>query len=120
MVRAGIYVSSVLLVFFAWLWRRVAEVDPKIVRRRKLVKEQLRQITQAGKLPRNEAARQIAAAMRRMTTQANGQLRSEVDHLLMECDNLAYAPDADTVEPLDQTLYERAIKVAEGVAKEAS
>ncbi len=120
MVRAGIYLASVLLVFFAWLWRRFAEVDPEIHRRRKLVKEQLRQITQAGKLPRNEAARKIAQAMRRMTTQANGQLRGEVEHLLMECDNLAYAPDGDTVEPLDQTLYERAIKVAEGVAKEAS
>jgi len=120
MVRAGIYLASVLLVFFAWLWRRVAEVDPEIHRRRKLVKEQLRQITQARKLPRNEAARQIAAAMRRMTTQANGPLSGEVEHLLMECDNLAYAPDGVTVEPLDQTLYERAIKVAEGVAKEAS
>jgi hypothetical protein len=120
MVRTGIYLASVLLVFFAWLWRRVAEVDPEIHRRRKLVKEQLRQITQAGRLPRYEAARQIAAAMRRMTTQANGQLRGEVEHLLMECDNLAYAPDGDTREPLDQTLYERAIKVAEGVAKEVS
>jgi len=119
-VRTGIYLASVLLVFFAWLWRRIAEVDPEIHRRRKLVKEQLRQITQAGRLPRYEAARQIAAAMRRMTTQANGQLRGEVEHLLMECDNLAYAPDGDTGEPLDQTLYERAIKVAEGVAKEAS
>jgi len=120
MVRTGIYLASVLLVFFAWLWRRVAEVDPEIHRRRKLVKEQLRQITQAGRLPRYEAARQIAAAMRRMTTQANGQLCGEVEHLLMECDNLAYAPDGDTREPLDQTLYERAIKVAEGVAKEVS
>jgi hypothetical protein len=120
MVRTGIYLASVLLVFFAWLWRRVAEVDPEIHRRRKLVKEQLRQITQAGRLPRYEAARQIAAAMRRMTTQANGQLRGEVEHLLMECDNLAYAPDGDTREPLDQTLYEHAIKVAEGVAKEVS
>ncbi len=120
MVRTGIYLASVLLVLFAWLWRRVAEVDPEVVRRRKLVKEQLRQITQARRLPRYEAARQIAAAMRRMTTQANGQLRGEVEHLLMECDNLAYAPDGDTREPLDQTLYERAIKVAEGVAKEVS
>jgi hypothetical protein len=120
MVRAGIYVASVLLVLFAWLWRRVADVDPEIVRRRKLVKEQLRQITQAGKLPGNEAARQIAGAMRKMTAQANGQLRGEVDHLLVECDNLAYAPDGDRVEPLDQTLYERAIKVAEAVAKETS
>ncbi len=120
MVRAGIYVASVLLVLFAWLWRRVADVDPEIVRRRKLVKEQLRQITQAGKLPGNEAARQIAGAMRKMTAQANGQLRGEVDHLLVECDNLAYAPDGNRVEPLDQTLYERAIKVAEAVAKETS
>ena len=95
-------------------------MDPEIVRRRKLVKEQLKQITQAGQLPRNEAARQIASAMRKMTAQANGQLRGEVDHLLVECDNLAYAPDGDRVEPLDQSLYERAIKVAEAVAKEAS
>ncbi len=120
MVRAGIYVASALLVLFAWLWRRGAEVNPEVVHRRKLVKEQLKQITQAGKLPRNDAARQIAAAMRKMTAQANGQLRGEVDHLLVECDNLAYAPHDDRVEPLDQSLYERAIKVAEAVAKEAS
>ena len=119
-VRVGIYVASALLVITGWFWRRVAEVDPGILRRRKLVKEQLRQIAQAGKLPRNEAARQIAAAMRRMVMQANGQVRGEVDHLLVEFDNLAYAPDGGTVEPMDQALYQHAVEVAEAIAKEAS
>ncbi len=118
LVRYGIYIFSVLLVVAAWLWRRVAEVDPEILRLRRLVKEQVRQITQAGKLPRTEAARQIAAAVRKMTTQANGQLRGKVDQLLLACDNLAYAPDGHTPESLDEKLFERAIKVAEAVQKE--
>ncbi len=119
-VQIGLYLSSLLLVFGAWWWRRVAEVDPGVLRRRQLVKEQLKQIHRAGKLPRNEAARQIATAMRKITADVNGQLRGEMENLLVECDNLSYAPAGDEGRALDQSLYERAVKVAEAAVKESS
>ncbi len=58
--------------------------------------------------------------MRKITADVNGQLRGEMENLLVECDNLSYAPAGDEGRALDQSLYERAVKVAEAAVKESS
>lgn len=120
LVRSGIYVASPMLVVFAWFWRRRAEVDPETHRRRKIVREQVEQIRQAAGLPHQEAARQIAAALRRMAAQADGAVRGEVEDLLTQCDNLAYAPDGGGDKPFDGELYRRTVQVAQAMVKDVS
>ncbi len=120
LVRAGIYAAAPLLVVFAWFWRRRAEVDPEIHRRRKVVREQVEQVRQAAGLPRQEAAGQISAALRKVAAHANGAVRGEVDNLLTQCDNLAYAPVGGGAEPIDGELHRRALQVAQAMAKDES
>lgn len=117
-VRSAIYISSVLLLLLGWIWRRASEVDSERLMRRKLIKRQVSQIARAQGLPCHEAASEIAAAMRRMAVQANGEMRGEIENLVAECDSLAYAPDGDKEAPIDQTLFQRALTVARAIAKE--
>ena len=85
-----------------------------------MVREQVKQVRQAAGLQSQEAARQIAAAIRRISVLANGSVRIEVEDLLTQCDNLAYAPDSGRAEPLDGELHRRAVQVVQAVAKDMS
>ena len=117
-VRGVIYAGSVVLVFLAWVRRRAVSVDPELVRRRSVLKEQLKLIVAASKLPRPKAASEIAAALRQIVVHADGQGRGRIDPLLAECDVLAYAPDADGSGAIDPSLHERAVDLARSIAKE--
>lgn len=115
---ALIYGGSLLLIAVAWWHRRVAEVDLELWRLRRLLKDQLKQIVQAAKFPRQKAASQIAAALRQIASCANGDGRVQIDRLLAECDVLAYAPDADASATIDAGLRDRAITLARTIVDE--
>jgi len=119
-VRGMIYVVSVLMVVAAWGWRRVAEVDPELTRRRQLIQQQVKQITKALSLPRQQAASQITMAMRHLVAVSNGTTRGQIDQLLADCDIVAFAPTADDGQRIDAALHERAVVIARSIAKEGA
>ena len=118
--HTAIYVTSMVLVLAAWWGRRTAQVAPQIVKRRRLIQAQLKLIARASNLPRQQAAGQIAAALRQLAPHANGSQRGQIDHLLSECDVLTFDRDADASDTIDQALHEQAVTVARTVAKEAA
>lgn len=117
LVRRGIYIVSILVMLTAWLWRRTVEMDPQVMARRKLLKEQAKQISQASRFPRQQAAGQIAAALRQIEAHTDGDERGQIDRLLAECDVLAYAPNADGTQQIDAGLHERAMSMARMIAQ---
>lgn len=120
-VRGLIYAGSVLLIVLAWLRQRAAAIDPEVIRRRKVMKEQIGRISRAVKLPRLEAAAQISAALRQIAANGIGQdQRSGFDDLLEECDVLTYAPDADDTKPIDSDLHDRAVRLTHSIMKEGT
>ena len=117
LVRGGIYIVSVLAMLTAWLWRRTVEMDPQVMARSKLLKEQAKKISQASRFPRQQAAGQIAAALRQIEAHTDGDERGQIDRLLAECDVLAYAPNADGTQQIDAGLHERAMSMAQMIAQ---
>ena len=119
-LRGLLYGASVVLIAAAWFWRRAAQADPKRLKRRHLLREQLKQIHTAAKLPRQAAAGQIASALRHIAPLANGDVRGRIDGLLAECDVVAYAPAADDSQRIGEALHRRALNIVHDAAREAA
>ena len=120
MARAVIYGGSVLLVIAGWCRRRLSEVNPQLVQRRKLMRQQVKQVVRAAALPRQQAASQIATALRRIEVHAASERRCQIDQLVAECDVLTYARDDGSVsQTIEGRLCEQAASVARAVADEA-
>ena len=116
-VRFAVYGVSVLLVILAWIRRKMTDADPEVQRRRRATRERVQEVARAAGLPRQEAASQIATAMRAMATQVNGPMAREVEDFLRRCDDLAYAPDTGNAEPIDRELHHHAMELARAMAK---
>ena len=113
-----IYAVSILLVVFAWFWHRAAQVDPQLVQRRKHIYQQVQEISSARRLPPQEAAAQVATALRQITAQVGQQHHPrDIDRIIARCDVLAYAPQTDS-QPLDSTLHQQAENLARAIVNE--
>ncbi len=120
LTHTGIYVVSLTAILIGWCRRRTTDVDPELRQRRKAVRADVKVICRAVTLPRQEAAGQIAVALRRLASRAGVESRDQIDRLLAECDAVAYAPVADGSATLDGSICQRASAVARAVKKEVS
>ncbi len=110
-----LYTGSISLMLLAWLWRQRTEMDPQLLARRKLFRQQLICIHRAEKLPNQPAATQIADALRLMVGHTTGEQRVELDQIVAACDVVAFRPTTSTNEHIDPDLYRRAVNVAQHI-----
>jgi hypothetical protein len=108
-----IYSVGFLLVVVALCERRRRSIDPELAIRRKTARKQQARIARAADLAPREAAEEIAAALRIMMSEVPDVPRDEAQAVIASCESIAYAPGADGEVRLDNTLVERAKKVAE-------
>jgi len=114
---AGVYTGSVLVILVAW-WRRIAaQTDPAQRHLHRAIKEDVQRIRRAGGLSSQEAASEMAMVLRRLASRAEGCRREEIDHLVAECDAVAFAPTSAD-QKIDATLQQRAKQIAETVMQE--
>jgi hypothetical protein len=118
-LTAGVYVASLLVVALALLERRRADVDPVLRRRRQVLAEQRTKLYEAAGLPPQQAAEQIAQALRRMLAELPEHRDPEVDTFLGECDALRYAPSGTSISS-GETLHRRGEQLAERLEEAGS
>jgi BatD DUF11 like domain len=112
----GLYAASVLLVAAAFLDRRRRDVDPALLRRRRLLDAELARVRGAGALPPERALDEVCGALRRMLAEAPHYRDPEVDAFLAECDARRYAPEGRE-RGADEALCGRAERLARGIAE---
>lgn len=119
-IRTTIYIGSILfLLMAAWLRHR-NQLDPHLLKTRKMVREQLRHITHADRLPKQEAADKIASALRLIAPLAASTERDDIDRVVAECDVMSYARGDDGQSGFDRDMHDRAMKIARKIAVEAT
>jgi hypothetical protein len=118
-MQGALYGGSLVLVLVAAWRRKSADVDPAVIERRRLVKQQLARIREAGSLPRQDGARDIADACRRLVPYVEDGRRPEVDAIIRECDAWAFAPAGGRDERIETELHHRAVELARQVSEES-
>lgn len=116
--RMVIYIVALALLPLAWMRRRAAQVDPAIIERRRLLRGESRQIVKAANLPKQEAAKQIAAALRQIAPNAHAAHRDDIDRLIATCDAIGFAPAADDNAPIDADIAQQARQIAQSVSRQ--
>jgi hypothetical protein len=118
-VSTVVYVAGLVLLAAAVLDRRRRNVDPAVAARRKNVRRQQAAIAQAGELPKQQAAQEIAGAVRALVAELPDVARDEAEAVIAACESVAYAPAATGDSRLEATLVERAVAVADRFQKSA-
>jgi hypothetical protein len=117
-LAGGLYTGASLLLLAALWDRRRRDVDPQVLRRRRLLDREHRRVRDAVGLPADEALTELAGALRRMLAEVPDARSAELDALLGECDARSYAPAGRRrSEPVDPDLLERARVLAERLAE---
>ena len=114
-----LYGTGLLLVVIAVLDRKRRDIPPEILRRRKTLKRLRTRIDAAAGHPPDDAAREIADALRGMVAEVPNVRRDELKSVLAECETIIYAPSGTGLEKLDPELVERAAAAADEIIKEA-
>jgi hypothetical protein len=114
----GLYAGTSLLVLAALFDRRRRDVDPVLVRRRKLLEAELGRLRGAANLPGDRAVVELAQALRRMLAEVPEARSVEIDEFLSECDARSYAPAGQRqTAQLDEEFQGRALALARGIAE---
>ena len=114
----GLYAGTSLLVLAALFDRRRRDVDPVLVRRRKLLETELRRLRGAANLPGDRAVVELAQALRRMLAEVPEARSVEIDEFLSECDARSYAPAGQRqTAQLDEEFQGRALALARGITE---
>lgn len=100
-LRIATYGVSLLALALALFVRRRARTDPEVRRRRDVFKTQRKRVEAAKSLPRTEALREMAAAVREIVALLPESRSPAVEQFLEKCDAVVYAPTADTLETLE-------------------
>jgi hypothetical protein len=116
---AGLYLAGVLVLVAALADRRRREVDPTLARRRDRLREEVRHVRQAVKLPAEEAVAELARSLRRMLAEVPEARAEDLDTFLEECDARSYAPDRGGDASLDETFRARALALATALEERA-
>jgi hypothetical protein len=103
------YLSGLAILGLGIIGRRRASLDPKARARRQNLEAERRKVAAAS------SAGDVAGALRRMAAASAALPRDEYDALLLECDNLAYAPSTGDDAPMDSRLRARALAVADAI-----
>ena len=101
--------TGLVILIAAGLYRRRQNLDPGLRALQRSLKEE------HGAIAKSTTVNDLAAALRRMAGQAPVVPRAELDALLIECDNLAYARDARAAEAVDPELKSRAMTLAKAM-----
>jgi len=117
--QAAIYAVGLLLIAVALLDRKRKEVDPTITAQRKNLRQQRAHIAAAAAQPRQQAAEEIAAAIRALVAELPNVARDEAQAVIAECESVVYAREGTGNNRLDDALINRAKTVAERFIKEA-
>jgi len=118
-VQAVMYIFSFVLLAWVLVDRRRRNVDPRVLERRKSLRESRRRVACAEQMSLREGAQEVAAALRVMVAAAPQNRPPELDSVLSECDSLIYAPGDDDGQQLDTDLLERASTIADTIIREA-
>lgn len=113
------YGVGLLLLAAAVIDRRRRNIDPAVVARLKNVRQQHGRIIHAGSLPKQQAAEEIAAAVRALLAQQPDVARAEAEAVIAQCESVAYALQSTGESRLDAALVQRATAVADRFLEEA-
>ena len=105
----ALYFAGLSTLGLAIAARRRARLDPQVRAQRQTLETERRAVAQATNVA------DIAHALRRMAAASSPMPRDAYDALLVECDNLAYAPSATSDTPVDVGLRARALAVADAI-----
>ncbi|MEE8143350.1 MAG: BatD family protein [Planctomycetota bacterium] len=119
-IRLSLYLGPLLLLALAIMSRRRADVDPALLRRRKVLKREQNRIQESAGRVQAEAVREIAAALRSMLREVPQARSSKLESFLGECEAVLYAPEGGTVQPLDLGFHERAVSFAKELVRAGS
>ncbi len=115
----ALYVAPLLALGLAVVRRRRADIDPRVLERRRRLAAGVRRIQAALDAPEWTALTEIAAALREML-QAAPEMRSpETDAFLAECEVVIFAPDRGGTTPLGVERRERAVAIARAIREAA-
>lgn len=109
-VPAAIYGLSAALVVVMFILGRRASVDPSVLAARRTIHQQRAKLRQAGRLAGGERAAAVAAALRALAPHARAASRDELDRIVRECDDVAFARSERRGS--DGDLYARALALA--------
>ena len=108
------YLGGFGAVGLALAARRRTALAPEIRARRQTLEAERRTVARAP------GVGDLARALRRMAAASAPLPRDEYEALLVECDNLAYAPSAGDDAPVDARLRARALAVADAILEAAT
>ncbi len=89
-----VYAVGLLLLAVAVIDRRRRDIDPAVAARLKNVRQQQARIAHAAGLPKQQAAEEIAAAVRALLAELPDVARAEAEAVIAACESVAYAPEA--------------------------
>jgi hypothetical protein len=112
-VQSVLYGAGLLLIAVAIIDRRRRNVDPVLIKRRKNVRRQRARIDKAKGQPKQEAAEEIAAALRALVAELPDVPREDAEAVIAECESIVYAPAGKGEARLDDAVIERASAVAD-------
>ena len=119
-VPITLYAGASLLVAAALFDRRRRDVDPALLRRRRLLDGEVRRIRDAVTLPGDESVGELARALRTMLAEVPEARTPELDSFLGECDAQSYAPRGRArAAGADPQLHARALELARRIAETA-
>ena len=90
LIPTTFYGAGILLVALALVDRRLKQVDPEVVRRRKSLRHHHRRIEGAAGMPHGQAVKQIADALRAIVAEVPDADRTEVEAITLPNDGLRF------------------------------
>ncbi len=119
-LHASAYALGTVVMIAAFIWRKYAEIDPEVIRLRKLIQRQYNVVRNAKNQNAELAAKQIADAMRRLLQESSGKTHTEIDRVIAICDTIAFAPGDSLGNTIDPEICQQAQELIQRVAKEAT
>jgi hypothetical protein len=113
------YAVGLLLLMAAVVDRRRRDIDPAVFVRLRNVRQQHGRVVHAGALPKQQAAEEIAAAVRALLAEQPDVARAEAEAVIAQCESVAYALQSAGESRLDAALVQRAKAVADRFLEEA-
>jgi len=110
----AIYVSSVLALLVMFVLGRRAARDPQAVAARSNVHQQIGRLRRAGGMSAGQQAVEISAVLRILATHVPMEKRDELDRIMRDCDNLAFAT-SDRVDSDELDLHARAMALVKEI-----
>lgn len=111
-LQFALYSAGFLLIVVALVDRRRKDVDPALVARRRNIRHQQDRITHAARMPKKEAAAEIAEAMRGLVAELPDVARDEAQAVIASCESVVFAPADSGETRLDPALIDQAKVVA--------